>query len=263
VGAGRGAAGLQELVSERLEAIPVRDAATMQDYRLWVQEFTLRALLLGSYAEIYTLHDDEWGALLSAVHSFGEPTGPMPQRVFVDDALDCDPYSEPSRPFLDAALNIVTTEGFQALTLDAVAKRSGRSSSFMLSAFGSIEAFWRDVLTVAFEDGFDGLVPLRFDMSKQSVEQSIAMFLNSRQYAAAHRVLALTGISINAEQRAHFVGSHTRDRANLPAMTEDPDQWLLPLALDGWHLMSAMYGSSEVEGLAPPVRARLLDLAGT
>lgn len=251
----------REQLSREIRALPVAPAAGPEPASLWVQTLAVEGLLLGTYEGVHDFTDDEWEGLLEALSRYGGPETPRSGRPSAPVALDMDLFRDPDRPLLDAVLAIVLAEGHEALTLERVAEVSERSVSFLLSAFGTVDELFHDVLEQAYGDGFDDLSTLREDISAQTVTDYLAVFDSTRQIASLWRVFVLTGVAAPPEVRARVDEGHRAARSGLPSPCEDPAAWLVPLALDGWALGSTTVGYAWMDSVpaAVPVElARLL-----
>lgn len=252
---------IRDDLARRIDALPVAPTAAAAPAQLWVQTLVIEGLLLGTYEGVHDFTDDEWEGLLEALSRYGGPATPRSGRPSAPVALDMDLFRDPDRPLLDAVLAIVLAEGHDALTLERVAEVSERSVSFLLSAFGSVDELFHDVLEQAYADGFDDLSTLRDEISARTVTDYLAVFDSTRQIASLWRVFVLTGVAAPAEVRTRVEEGHRAARAVLPSPCEDPAAWLVPLALDGWAFGSTTAGYAwmdDVPAAVPAELARLL-----
>lgn len=244
----------------RIASLPIDLDASPSDPVLWVQMLVIEGLLLGAYQRIHTFTDDEWESLLAEVSRYGGAATPQIGHRVVSVDLDAEPFRDPSRPLLDAVLMIATTEGLAALTFERVAELSGRSLSFLESAFGSADELLHDVIEQAYGDGFDDLSTLRDDLSPESITQYLALFESSRQVASVYRVLALTGV-VSAPRVLMLLDlEHRQARETTPSPVEAPRSWLPRLALDGWDLGSTAAGYPWMPGVPGSVSEELTRL---
>lgn len=249
-------------LARRIDALPIAPVVSLEPAHLWVQTLAVEGLLLGAYEGVHDFTDDEWEAVLDALSRYGGPETPRSGRTSSPLALDMELFRDPDRPLLDAVLAIVLAEGLGALTLDRVAEVSERSVSFLLSAFGSVDELFHDVLEQAYADGFDDLSTLRDEISARTVTDYLAVFDSTRQIASLWRVFVLTGVAALPEVRARVDEGYRAARNVLPSPCEDPAAWLVPLALDGWAFGSTTAGYAWMDSVPAQVPAELVRLLG-
>lgn len=239
----------------RVDQLPVTPAGVDPDPRQTVAALALDGCLLGTYAEVYTLDGDWWERAVTAVADYAGVPVPRQRSENLDLELEASPFRD-ATPLTDAVLRLVRAGGVGALTLEAIARESGREPEWVLSMHGSVQELVDTLVAQIAEDAFDEMLPAH---EEPSVPDLLVAYTTSERIVAMIRFLALTGVEIPAE-----AAEATRDAS--PVARDDADladrALVAALALDAWALGAAARRYPWPEGLTPEVVTELRSLAG-
>lgn len=236
-------------------AAPSAPPGAADGTRLAVADLALDGCLLGAYADVYPVTGGWWERALHAVALYAGVPEPRWRRENLDEDLERNPFRDES-PVAEAVLRLVHAGGLRALTLDRVARASGRDPDWILSMHGSVEGLVDALLDRVAEEAFDELVPVH--ATEPSVSTTLTAFASSHRLVAMLRFLALTGVEVPADVAADVgrASPVVHDLADLP-----DGALVAALAVDAWQLGSATDGYPWPAALAPDVVAELRRLA--
>lgn len=239
-----------QLLLSRIDRLPVTSATCPPgDVRLDVASLALDGYLLGLYGEVYPPDGFGWARTLEAVARYAQVPVPAIRRENLDEALDADPYRDDS-PLTDAVLRLARLGGLASLTLERVARASGRDADWIVSMYGSVDGLVEALLARTSEEAFDELVPLSAEPTGRTVHAALLALASSQRTSAMLRHLVLSGVELS-------VDAVSRTGSFSPAVLEAPhvsDRLLVAvLALDAWSLGSSARGYPWPDGVAETV----------
>lgn len=244
----------QALLS-RVDQLPVTPTAEPgDDPRQTVAALALDGCLLGAYAEVYPLVGPWWDRAVAAVAQYAGVPVPRQRSENLDLELESSPFRD-ATPLTDAVLRLVREGGTDALTLDGIARASGREPEWILSMHGSVQELVDTLVAQIAEEAFDELLPAH---EEPSLPDLLAAYLSSERVVAMIRFLALTGVEVPP-------GTAEATRRTSPVAQDDatlPDRALVAaLALDAWTLGAAARRYPWPDGVSPEVVTELRALA--